>query len=212
MLCREWEWFPLTSTEKSAIFENDKRTNALRPVYELPSDHIGIQLDLQRWQAARGTIIEDKEIILIENLEAAAYFRIPILELANLVVEYSALITECGDDPWIGIRMRGKDTKVDPYRILNIDIRYLIYLRASGSLEIHSDEKIIEEKKTTAKPIEEWTDIRIEIQGPHLRAWINDTQYISLEDAAFGGKGSTYLMIHKARAQVKALRVFDLIL
>lgn len=139
------------------------------------------------------------------DVEATTFDIVPVEPLKNCRIECEMQIVEAGDPTfWAGIRVRGFD----------YDIRqgYLVYLRATGTVELYRDGTILtgEGDVKVPDPKTQWTHIAIELIGSTIRIYVNRKLHRSLSDPKYSKKGLVFLHTLGTRARFRNLRIYGL--
>jgi hypothetical protein len=133
------------------------------------------------------------------------FYSPPIAETDNLRVECDVRILDDGNDQsnWAGIRVRGF--------LDDIRFGYLVYLRRSGSVELYRGEILAGENlRIVSDTQDEWTNLKIEINGSDIKIWVNSVLHIDLKDDLLQERGLVYLHTLGTHAQFRNLRIYKL--
>jgi len=212
-LCRIWRWSSLYPGERRRYLERDENALTRRIIYELPKEETEIRNELAIWDFIQEdrTTVEGRSIVL-HGVNSGAGCRVPTKAITDFGVECEVKIQKCGDDPWVGLIVRGFDSIFGNQRASHIDFGYLVYLRANGSLELYcrGDDLTVAEKRPTNDATEYWSKLRIELIGSKINVFANGELCLSKIDSTFGGKGYIYLQTYKSSACFKNLSVYEI--
>jgi transcriptional regulator with XRE-family HTH domain len=212
-LCLIWRWSPLYPSERKRYFEQGESSFTRRIIYELPNEEAELRREVTTWpfkQEDRTTV--EEHAIMLHGVNSGAGCRVPTKAITDFGVECKMKIQECGDDPWMGLIVRGFDSAFGNQRVSHIDFGYLVYLRANGLLELYCrGDSEVAVKKPIEDATKDWTKLKVEVIGARINVFANGEPYISKRDSTFGGKGHIYLQAHKSTACFKGLSVYEII-
>jgi nucleoside phosphorylase len=144
-------------------------------------------------------------IITTGHTQSTTFHLSPCAPVANCSVECKFQIIDYGDDPsgWAGIRVRGfRD---------DIRLGYLAYMRGTGSVELHREDKIVGRAKESVASVKDtWTTIRVDTIDSRIQVWVNNKRCISRTDDLFRGAGLIYIHTLGVRARFKDFKVYEL--
>jgi hypothetical protein len=133
------------------------------------------------------------------------FYSPPIAEIDGLRVECDVRILDDGNNQsnWAGIRVRGF--------LDDIRFGYLVYLRKSGSVELYRGEILAgENMNVVSNTQDEWTNLKIEINGASIKIWVNSVLHIDLKDNLFQERGLVYLHTLSTQSQFRNLKIYKL--
>ncbi|MBI5713594.1 MAG: hypothetical protein HZC38_09265 [Chloroflexi bacterium] len=144
----------------------------------------------------------------IANQLVIATAQTPAPTSTNVAIDLEIQIDEDYGRPdnWAGIKLRGQT----PFQ----DIGYLVYLRATGSLELYRGRQPYWDggKLAIAHPQKQWVRIRAECVKNKVRVWVGNRPkpHIEITDNWFGGEGYIFFHTWGVKALYRKLKVYSL--
>jgi nucleoside phosphorylase len=196
-------------TESDSI---KSKEDTIIPVYSLDlqndDEHINKELGKWRFVSVGETNYRDvaNGILHIGTTQSSTFNLSPVHEIKNCRVKLDVRIIEDGGNEthWAGVRLRGFD--------YHISLGYLVYLRRTGSVELHRTGKILagEREIVVSDTKNKWTSLCIDIFDHDIWIYVDNNPHKHVRDDKLGGADAIFLHTFGTHAQFRNFHVFEL--